>query len=57
MLRKKGDLKMVKKFIVREATYEDMIEIVELMRVRKHSLDLEKAANKRKEIYEKIKRK
>ncbi|GEM_PF-3751578 len=57
MIRKKVNLKVIKKFIVEEATYEDMVEIVKLMRIRKHSLDLEKAANDRKEIYDKVKRK
>lgn len=57
MLRKKYDLKLIKKYIINNASYEEMIELIELMKVRKNSLDLEKAANDRKEIYDKVKRK
>ncbi|EGO5850660.1 hypothetical protein WMI_01331 [Enterococcus faecalis EnGen0363] len=54
---KKVGLKGIKKFIIEEATESEMIELIELMRVRKSALDLEKVAGKRKKVFDRVKNK
>ncbi|MFD1899693.1 hypothetical protein GQR36_05355 [Enterococcus termitis] len=48
MIKKNVSMKQIKNFIMNEATEKDMIDIVELMRARKASMDLEKIAQEKK---------
>lgn len=55
MIKKKVDMKQIKSFIMNEATEKDMMDIVELMRARKASMDLEKIASEKKKIIDSVK--
>jgi len=55
MVKKKVDMKQIKDFIMNEATEQNMIDIVELMRARKASIDLEKLAQEKKKIVDSVK--
>lgn len=55
MLKKRISMKQIKDFIMNEATEKDMVDIVELMRARKASMDLEKIAQEKKKIVDKVK--
>ncbi|MFD2305634.1 hypothetical protein [Enterococcus termitis] len=55
MIKKNVSMKQIKNFIMNEATEKDMIDIVELMRARKASMDLEKIAQEKKKIVDKVK--
>lgn len=55
MKKNKVGMKQIKDFIMNEATEKDMIDIVELMRARKATMDLEKIAQEKKKIVDKVK--
>lgn len=55
MIKKKFGMKQVKEFIMTEATEQNMIDIVNLMKARKASMDLEKIANEKKKIMDSVK--
>jgi len=55
LFKQKKEFKEMKKYIINSATYEEMVELIEIMRKRKQQLDLKKEAKKRTNMYEKIK--
>lgn len=55
LFKQKKEFKEMKKYIINSATYEEMVELIEIMRKRKQQLDLKKEAEKRTNMYEKIK--
>ncbi|MBO0468440.1 hypothetical protein JZO73_12965 [Enterococcus plantarum] len=54
-MSKKISMKQIKDFIMNEANEHDMRDIVELMRARKASMDLEKLAQEKKKIIDSVK--
>lgn len=49
-MKKKWDKKKIKEYIMSEATEQDLIEIIEIMRAKKSVLDLEKIAAQKQKI-------
>ncbi|MBE9897046.1 hypothetical protein G8C15_17055 [Enterococcus casseliflavus] len=52
----KLDRKKIKDYILYQATEQDMIELIELMRSKKALLDLEKIAKEKEKIIDRIKK-
>lgn len=55
MIKKNVGMKQIKDFIMNEATEQNMIDIVNLMKARKASMDLERIANEKKKIMDSVK--
>ncbi|MBO1301380.1 MULTISPECIES: hypothetical protein [unclassified Enterococcus] len=50
----KLDKEKIKHYILNEATEQDMIELIELMRAKKAILDLEKIATEKQKLVDKF---
>ena len=50
----KLDKEKIKHYILNEATEQDMIELIELMRAKKAILDLEKIAKEKQKLVDKF---
>ena len=58
MIKKKGNkavgMKEIKEYILNEASEQDMINIVEFMRAKKASMDLDKIAQEKQNILDRV---